>query len=213
MTGFWLGSYLVLWGVVVILCILVVGCLQQIGLLQRQLGQQPAEPATPPPSVEHDGPPIGSHLPELVLETINDFGTLTLASTEQLGGILVIAMSPLCESCQHVVEPLNALVEQRRGAERVIVLLRADDQGCRAFLSVFPLHMPVVCDNTRTITQGFAIHGNLFGLLYDASGLLVRKGIVMQAEDLRVLLGEEVQDQGTYEHIFPPPKIARTSMT
>lgn len=212
MSGLWLVSYLALWGLVIILSILVLGCLQQIGLLQRQVVQKLGKPETSPPPVEHDGPPIGSRLPDLVLETINDFGTFTLSNAEQHSGILVVFLSSLCESCQHVVDPLNALVASQKRTERVVVLLRADDQGCRAFLSVFPLHLPVVCDSTRAITQGFDVHANPFGLLYDASGILIRKGILMRADDLRALFGDEGMDQRTREHIFPPPKTVDTSV-
>ena len=212
MTGLWLVSYLVLWVLVVVLSILVVGCLQQIGLLQRQLEPQPAKTGTPILSVEHDGPPIGARLPDLVFETINGFGTFTLSSSENQRGCLVVFISSLCESCQHLVDLLNALVESQNHTERVIVLVRSDDQGCRAFLNVFPLHMPVFCDSTRTITMGFDVHTNPFGLLYDASGALIRKGIVMGAEDLRALFGDAVVAQRAREHIFPLPTLDDTSM-
>ncbi len=39
MTDFWLISYLGLWVIVIILGLLQIGILQQLGLLQRQLGQ------------------------------------------------------------------------------------------------------------------------------------------------------------------------------
>ena len=33
MTGLWLASYLVLWGIVVVMCLFLIGILRQLGLL------------------------------------------------------------------------------------------------------------------------------------------------------------------------------------
>ena len=84
----------------------------------------------------------------------------------------------MCEACQHIVEPLNTLVEDVARAVHPVVIVRADEQGCRAFLSVFPLDMPVVCDSDRTITMGLDVHRTPFGLLYDEHGTLIRKGLL-----------------------------------
>jgi hypothetical protein len=62
------------------------------------------------------------------------------------------------------------------------------------------------------ISKEFDIHANPFGLLYDASGILIRKGRLLRAEDLRALFGDEEVDQRTREHIFPPPKATDTSV-
>jgi hypothetical protein len=205
MTGFWLMSYLVLWGVVIVLGVLVIGCLQQIGLLRRQLGMQPTEAEEAPPLViEQQGPGIGSRLPSLTVEAINGYGAITLQPQQPA---LLLFLSSLCEGCQHVVEPLNALVQERKGREQVIVILQADEQGCRAFLSVFPLKVPVICDSSRKITNElFETHSNPFGLYYNEQGVLVRKGLAMGAEELRALLGEEITSELARSRIIPTPK-------
>lgn len=212
MTGFWLVSYLVLWGVVIVLCFLVVGSLQQIGLLQRQLGTKPAETGEAPPLViAQQGPEIGSRLPPLTAETINGYATVTLQPHQPT---LLLFLSPLCEGCQHVVEPLSALVKARQERERVIVILQADGQGCRAFLSVFPLTVPVICDESRRITNElFDTHSNPFGLFYNEEGVLVRKGLAMGAEELRALLGEAITSELARSRIIPTPKSLDTPVS
>src|SRR5579885_317948 len=130
MSGAWLVSYLILWGLVVVLAFLVFGCLQQLGILQRRTEGHSVNTDDSVPTLEKDGPTIGSPLPDIVAESMNGFGKL-ISSSEK--GTLLMFMSPLCESCQHVVDPLNTLVEKQEYSGQVIVILRADEQGCRAF--------------------------------------------------------------------------------
>lgn len=203
MTGLWLASYVVLWGLVGIVCLLLIGILRQLGLIYRQI-----EPRSPQgqeddsvPTLEHDGPSIGSPLVDLEADTINGFGTLT--TRRDLGTTLLVFMSPMCETCQHLVEPLNALAEDVAHSLRLAVIIRADEHACRAFLSVFPLRMPVVCDRENSITMGLNVHRTPFGLLYDEHGILARKGVCEGQEDLQALLGEGPVSDTAQAHVFP----------
>ena len=112
-------------------------------------------------------------------------------------------MSPMCEACQYIVEPLNALEADAARTVRPAVIMRADEQACQAFLSVFPLHMPVVCDRDRTITMGLDVHRTPFGLLYDEHDTLIRKGLVEGYEDLLALLGDRSAPERAQAHVFP----------
>lgn len=205
MTGLWLASYLVLWGIVVVMCLLLIGILRQFGLMQRQLKPRISEPQEEDsiPDLEHDGPLIGSPLTDLEIGTINNFGTLTLASLHERSPLLLMFMSPLCETCQHIVESLNALVADARRVIHAAVIIRGDEQASQAFLSIFPLHMPVVCDSKRTITMGLDIHRTPFGLLYNEYGTLIRKGLVGDQEDLLALLGDGSAPDTAQVHVFP----------
>jgi methylamine dehydrogenase accessory protein MauD len=191
MTGFWLISYVALWVIVIILSLLLVGVLQQIGVLQHQLGQSGAEQTSvflPPP--EQDGPDIGSSLPDLNVESVNGFGNIPV--TENVGTLLLF-MSPMCVGCQKIVDSINALVDRQVYRDRIVVILRADNHACQAFLKVFPLHVPVIQDQDAQFTKSFAIHHSPFGLLYDTAGVLLRKGVIERKEELHALIGETVE--------------------
>lgn len=208
MTGFWLASYIVLWVLVVILCLLMIGLLQQVGLLHRRLGQ-PTSDASKSLEVamlplEKDGPAINSSLPELTVETINGFGTQALSAMHNEGYRLLLFLASTCESCQHIVDSINRLLSDGIYDGYALAILRSDEQGCRAFLNVFPLHLPVVCDSERTITMSFEVHRNPFGLLYDRHGNLVRKGVVQRQEDLQALLGDPSVSLSAQANVFPP---------
>jgi methylamine dehydrogenase accessory protein MauD len=207
-TGVWLASYLTLWGLVIVMGLLLVGVLHQLGVLHLQIEQLRTAPEVTPPTPEDDGPAIGSPLPDLVAESVNGFGAIAPATLRNQRGALLVFMSPMCELCQQVVEPLNALVEDASQGVRPIVIMRADEQGCRAFLSVFPLRMPTLCDNDRTITMGFKVHRTPFGLLYDEQGTLVRKGLVEGEADLAALLGDGSAPLAAQAHVFPRPALS-----
>ena len=206
MTGLWLVSYLVLWGLVLVVCLFLIGILRQLGLLHRQLAPSPlqSQGGSSTPALAYDGPAIGSPIVDLEAEAINGFGTLALTPLRDQDTTLLVFMSPMCEGCQHIVEPLNALVAYAARAVRAVVIMRADEHGCKAFLSVFPLHMPVVCDWDRSITMGLDVHRTPFGLLYDEHGTLIRKGLLAGHEDLLALLGDGPVPLTVQAHVFPP---------
>lgn len=205
MTGLWLASYLMLWVVVVVMCLLLIGILRQLGFVQRELDGRPSEPQeeSPIPDLEHDGPAIGSPVMELELDTLNGFGRLKLASLNERRPLLLMFMSPLCETCQHIVEPLNALTTDVDHMAHPVVIMRGDVQMCRAFLSVFPLYIPVICDGDRSITMGLDVHRAPFGLLYNENGTLMRKGVVGNRDDLFALLGDRPVSDEVRGHVFP----------
>lgn len=204
MTGFWLTSYLMLWVVVVVIGALLLGVLHQLGVVLHKLAQ--SQENTPEekhgdevPLPEDDGPVLSSSLPLLQHQTINNFGVVDLAQPSEDGTLLAF-LSTTCESCQHLAESLNQLVDHSVYRGRVVVIMRGDDYACTSFLSIFPLHVPVICDGDRTITMGFEIHNNPFGLLYSADGVLLRKGLVFTEGDLRALLGDPSVHA---EYIYP----------
>lgn len=217
MTGIWLISYVFLWIVVSIFCLLNIRLLQQLGILQRRVHDFTSNQAnssaetsggegqnTVPLLISEDGPAIGSNIPELTLEACNDSITLLPASWYDEHGTIVLFMTPTCETCQHLVEPLNKLIDDRAFKGRVVVILRADETACRAFLNLFPIHVPVVCDQDYTITKGFGVHRSPSGLLYDAQGKLVRKGKILTYEAFLALLGDPSVSFEALASIYPP---------
>lgn len=207
MSGIWLSSYVALWVLVGALCLFLVGLLRQLGVLQYQFEHPPViTPGANMPALEDDGPAIGSPFPQFVAETINGFGTVALTTQRRASRTLVIFMSPLCESCQHMIGPLNALMDDPTQDLFVIVILRGDEGMCRSFLSVFPLRLSAICDDDSSIHRGFNVHRAPLGLLYDEHGMLVRKGVTQTDDGLQVLLGNMAMaaSSTTPDDVYPP---------
>jgi hypothetical protein len=222
-TGIWLTSYVFLWVVVAVLSFVSIGLLQRLGLLQRQIDDwaatqhsrtaDPVHPAgrkatntIPPPS--EDGPVIGSERPELTLEAANTGVTLTPTDWQHEGGTLALFLTPTCESCQQLVEPLNQLVDAGLFKGQVLVILRANETAYQAFVSLFPIHAPVVWDQNQSITMSFHVHRSPSGLFYDAQGKLVRKGAVLTYEALLALLGDQSVAPEVFKDIYPQLEVS-----
>lgn len=202
MAGLWLVSYIVLWAIVLVMGLFLVGTLRHVGSLHLQLGASPSDLGTVMPDPPNDGPSIGSRTPDVVAETLNGFGTVMLPSQQHQGRILLMFMAPLCESCQRVVEALNALAHNAEWAVQPIVVMRADESTCRSFLSVFPLHLPVVVDYGGTIHKEFTVHRAPFGLLYGEDGTLTKKGVMHGQADLLELLDAVAAPASVKTHVF-----------
>ena len=211
MTGWWLVTFILLWLVMLAVVALLMGTLRQLGLLQQQLGlnasTQSAHTGDDPP-LEQDGPIIGAELTGDLYEdlaTINGYGVLARATVRRAAGTVFVFLTPLCETCQQIVEPLNAFAEARQPELHISVILRADADACRAFLGIFPLHLPVIGDHDQEITKRFDVHRTPLGLFYDADGILVRKAILMGPEYLSALVGDEISaDAIAARHLVPP---------
>lgn len=203
MTGWWVASFLALWGVVALTVLLLVGVLRQMGQLRLQLGSGNTQPLPEIPSIESDGPVIGSYLPQIVVDTANNCGTVDTDAIRDSKQLLVMFLSPMCDTCQHAVDLLNSLSDRHGETVQALVIMRADELACKSFQKVFPLRVPLICDTTRKITSGFDVHRNPFGLLYDRHGVLVRKGIVTSAEHLSGLLGDPDVPGNVRSDLFP----------
>ncbi|MGH2389174.1 MAG: hypothetical protein ACRDIE_13300, partial [Chloroflexota bacterium] len=142
MTGIWLVSYVALWVGMGAACFVLIRGLRSVMQLQQSLGGNASGELSIPP-LEHDGPTIGSLLPDLAGKAENGFETVRLSALQGHGHTLLMFLTALCESCQHVVGPLNDLVADPTCRVRAVVIMQADVDVCQAFLRVFPLHVPL----------------------------------------------------------------------
>ncbi len=181
---------------------------RELGLINARLGPASAQDGHTIPTVEQDGPAIGDMIPDICAIPINGSKEVSLRQAGTCS-TLVVFLSPMCESCQHVVESLNHLVSSSNRSIDPVGIMRADDPACRAFTSVFQPQFPVICDGTREITWGFDVHRNPFGLLYGKDGALERKGTLLGDQYLAALLGDEAVPNEYWDHVFPPKATPR----
>lgn len=189
MTGFWLGSYVVLWILQVSSVAAIIATMRQVGLLRIELAlHPPSETAgrSTMPSVESDGPELGSSMSPMILTTI-DGKLLKLPLNRPT---LLTFMSAICPGCQKAIKPLNSLADDEARGVQPVVILRAEEETCLAFLAIFELRVPVICDDRR-LTMEFSVHRNPFALLYNREGTLVRKAIVEEEAHIQALMRDQ----------------------
>lgn len=197
MTGWWAVSYVALWLLVLLIATLEVGVLYELGR-----GRTP-RPGRRTPRLEEDGPGLGSSLPVLSLETVNGYGRVDLAHHPAGVQTLLMFLSPLCEGCQDVIDPINEVVSSRSSTLRVVVVLRGDEYTCRSFLNIFPLHVPVVRDPDGALMARLSFHHHPGGLLYNEHGPLVRVGAPTAMDELLALLGDGAAQDSALGSVFP----------
>lgn len=191
MTGWWLVSYAVLWLIILLVVALQLGTLRELALV-RHGGHGRALWGAVGGHDRSNGPESGSHMPEIGVETANGYGSIPLSPAERRTSTLIAFMSPTCEGCQILTEPLNALANTHGEHLVIRVILSGPDTACRSFLKLFPLEMPVVIDPAQKLAKTFDVHRNPTELLYDENGLLTRKGTASDYEDLIALVGGAV---------------------
>jgi hypothetical protein len=196
MSGLWLLGYVLLWGIVALMGLLLLGLLRQVGALNLRLAQphgahetDAAGHAGAMPPLEQDGPVFGSPLPAWAGDVAGWTDESDAGGGAAEASTLLMFLSPLCETCQHVVEPLNELAADTDCGVRPAAIIRADRMAYEAFLNVFPLHLPTLRDSDRTLTMELGVHRAPFGLLYDRDGRLVAKGLIEDGDDLMALIG------------------------
>ena len=204
MSGIWLVSYALLWVLVLTALVLLIGLLQVVGRSDRPASAMGAASAPEFPAIDHDGPEIGSPMPDLAFETLNGFGQISWGATDK--ATVLVFLSAMCESCHDVVGPLNSLVAGAEDAIRALAIVKGPVQTTEAFLKVYPLHVPVVVDPDMEVTsKRFDVHRNPFALYYE-HGTLVRKGTVEHGSDgLRAVLGDPSVPAAALMRVTPPP--------
>lgn len=201
--NWWLVSSVLLWLVVLALALLLLGVLRELGALRQG---SPTRSITPFPRPQEDGPPLGSSLPALSLEPFNGHGALTLKAGGDDRPSLLVFLSPMCEGCQLVTDALNDLVDHQSRPLAVVAIMRNGPvAAARAFLNIFPVHMPLVLDSDDQLVETFNVHYAPFGLLYDSSGRLIRRGSVGNADDLGALLGDTSVPEAALKNVYPRP--------
>lgn len=196
-------SYAVLWVVVLWLVVLVLATLRQVGEVRLAVFQSQTVINPGPSATERDGPDIGAPMPAPTASSVNGFSDVIMTPQAAATHKLIAFLSPMCETCQAVVDDLNALYKIHCSKLEMVVVMHADESAMRSFLRVFPLLAPVICDPENGVGQAFGVRRNPFGLLYNNRGVLERKGVILGADDLTALIGGPRSSLVPKEHTLP----------
>jgi hypothetical protein len=204
LSGFWLVSYAALWVVVIGILLFELAIVRELALL-RHSGR--ARPSGQPqlPTVESDGPEVGSALPDIVGPTANGYGNVSLRRLARHSDTLVAFISPMCEACQDAVGHLNVVSRTMASTLGVLVVMRGNRQACYSFLNLFPIDAPVLLEADQEDDAQFKVQNNPFALLYDDGGRLIRKGFVGDSDDIQALLGNSAASERALGNVHPRP--------
>ncbi|HEX6510165.1 MAG TPA: TlpA disulfide reductase family protein [Chloroflexota bacterium] len=184
MNGLWIAAFGALWLVVIALCVVVMGLLRQLGMIQLRFGIDPGVLIT------KEGLERGTEAPDF--EAIDQL-TLKRVSLRQHRGkrVMLVFLSTGCLACRRLVPHLNAMARDRQGEVHFLAVCHGHETGCREFARTYKLDVSMLTDPTDVIAASYGIDVTPFAFLIDERGFVLLRGIANSWPQLESLLREE----------------------
>lgn len=175
MEGWWIASYVVLWALVVVLCIVVVALARQIGTLHLRLGPRGAL------ELDDEGPPLGEAPPALDVNDV-DGRAVTLGGPGQEQ--LLMFVTPTCLICNEVLPAVRAM--SSLGRFRPYVITDATTFDARDSLRPKVGDTPIVAN--PSVPKAYTVPGTPYVVVVDNRGIVQAKGTVNNLEQVEGLI-------------------------
>ncbi|HJR44812.1 MAG TPA: thiol-disulfide isomerase [Actinomycetota bacterium] len=173
MDGWWAVSYVMLWGLVIALCLVVVALARQIGTLHMRLGPRGAL------EMDDEGPELGSEAPPIPTHDITG-EPVVIGGADQL----LMFVSPGCHVCEQVLPSVGAVAEEGRLAPYVIT--DVDEEETTLTFKHKRVAAPVVPG--IGVAQAYEVPGTPYVVIVDRDGLVAAKGTVNNLEQIEGLI-------------------------
>lgn len=173
MDGWWAVSYVTLWALVVVLCLVVVALARQIGTLHMRLGPTGAL------EMDDEGPALGSPASSIRTEDIKG-EPIVVGQRSQL----LLFVSPGCHVCDQVLPSISAVAESSRFAP--VVITDVDEEETALTFKAKRVAAPVVAG--IGIAQAYEVPGTPYVVVVDDSGVVAAKGTVNNLEQVEGLI-------------------------
>ncbi len=190
MEGWWAASYVALWLVVIMLCVVVVALARQIGTLHLRVSPQGAL------ELDDEGPPLGEMLEaHEAVDVTGRPAMLAAPGHDQLW----LFVSPGCKVCEEVLPAVSVLASSQKltpfiltDAERSETLRAYDPKKWGA---------PVISD--LDVVRKYRIPGTPYVIIVDRNGVVRAKGTANTLEQMEGLVDtarSRMSAQSTAEH-------------
>jgi methylamine dehydrogenase accessory protein MauD len=178
--GWWAASYIVLWALVVVLCVVVVALARQIGTLHLRLGPRGAL------EMDDEGPPLGEAPPPIDALAVTG-ESITIGGPGEAQMLLFV--SPGCHVCDRVLPSVPAVASS--GHFRPYVVTDVDVFETTRGFDVKNIGALVVPGQNVAATYG--VPGTPYVVLLDPSGVVRGKGTVNNLEQVEGLIDTAVR--------------------
>lgn len=176
MTGAWLVSYVVLWGVVLFQGLVIFILLRQLGVMYLGTAQ----------GVANDGLPIGDRAPDFTASGLEG-QDISLADFRGRPLLLVFG-SPNCVPCRQLIPDLHVFARERAAEMRVLFLSRSEVEESRRFADELNLEVPIATVPNDELADKFRARVTPFAFLVDGEGVIQAKGLANNRDHLELLV-------------------------
>jgi methylamine dehydrogenase accessory protein MauD len=181
MTGFLLGSNIVLWVLLLLLGFLLLGALRVLGLLRWRLEQLEA---TTPSRLGRGGLKPGKKAPDFTLPSVAGHEV----SLHDFAGrkVFLVFTQSGCKPCHRIVPELNKL--QRGGDVQVLVVNNGEMEATRKWAGEVRPGFPALVQQQFTVSKRYEMYATPFAFLIDELGIIVSTGIINNGEHIGFVL-------------------------
>jgi methylamine dehydrogenase accessory protein MauD len=181
MTGFMLGSSIVLWVLLLLLGFLLLGALRALGLLRWRLEQLEA---TTPSRLGRGGLKPGKKAPDFTLPSVAGHEV----SLHDFAGrkVFLVFTQSGCKPCHRIVPELNKL--QRGGDVQVLVVNNGDMEATRKWAGEVRPGFPALVQQQFTVSKRYEMYATPFAFLINERGIIVSTGIINNGEHIGFVL-------------------------
>jgi methylamine dehydrogenase accessory protein MauD len=175
LSGWWAASYVALWILVGLLCVVVVALARQIGTLHLRLGPRGAL------EMDDEGPALGEGRPPIEAKDL-DGNRITVGGDGAAQFLLFV--SPGCMVCEQVMPCVGAVAEAT--GKRPLVLAELDEAETRLAFQHKRAAVPIVAslDSFKT----YEVPGTPYVVVLDVHGVVQAKGTVNNLEQMEGLI-------------------------
>lgn len=176
MSGPWLVSYVVLWGIVLFQGVAIFILLRQLGIMYLGTAQ----------GVARDGLAVGSRAPDFSLPVL-DGRTVSLADYRGLPLLLVFGSAD-CAPCRNLIPDLHRFADEHHEELRVLFLCRGTTDEAHRFAEEMEMRVAVAAHPDEQLPEKYKARVTPFAFLVDSEGLIAAKGLSNNQEHLEMLL-------------------------
>jgi methylamine dehydrogenase accessory protein MauD len=176
MSGPWLASYIVLWGVVLFQGAVIFVLLRQLGLMYMGSAQ----------GVARDGLAAGERAPEFTLPDLA--GRLVPLADFRGRPLLLVFGSTTCAPCRGLIPDLNVFARERAAELQVLYLSRGEADETQRFVSELDVRVPVAIHPDHELPDKYKARVTPFAFVIDAEGVVRAKGLANNRDHLEQLL-------------------------
>jgi methylamine dehydrogenase accessory protein MauD len=175
MTGWWTASYIALWVLVIVLCVLLLSLARQVGTLHLRLGPRGAL------ELDDEGPPLGEALPPAETRD-RDGHPVTVGGPGAPQFLLFVSAG--CPICREVAPSLPVVA--RVGSLTPYVISDSEEPIAAHEYASVARGSPVVIG--RDIAHTYRVPGTPYAVILDALGVVRAKGTVNNLEQMEGLV-------------------------
>jgi methylamine dehydrogenase accessory protein MauD len=175
LSGWWAASYVALWILVGVLCVVVVALARQIGTLHLRLGPRGAL------EMDDEGPALGEGRPPIEARDLD--GNRVTVGGEGAEQFLLF-VSPGCMVCEQVMPSVGAVAEAT--GKRPLLLADLDEAETRLAFQHKRVAAPIVASVDSF--KSYEVPGTPYVVVLDIHGVVQAKGTVNNLEQMEGLI-------------------------